>query len=247
MYVLGVLSLAKILVVRLEQGIVNGLLGKYYKWSNGRPSKDFKNLELVTTRIDPQVNFVWWDEPAPGVPADRFAVEWTGYVVVDTAGYYRFYLEVDDGGVLWVRDQVLIDAWKEQPPTVYHSDIVELSAGYHTLRLRFFNNEVFAVVRLGWITPDGKAEIIPSSNLVVRKGDYIVIKGLPQNYRIEMWSGELLESAIVKGEEARINASKLEEPVDAYFKVYDGEGRLVGETPVVRNVWGGDVFQLTIT
>jgi len=240
--------LAKILVVRLEQGLVNGLLGKYYKWTNTSPPEDFSKLELVTSRIDPQVNFVWWDKPVPEAPADKFAVEWTGYLVVETAGYYRFFIEVDDGGKLWINNELLIDAWKEQPPTVYHSDIVELSIGYHSIKLRFFNNEVFAVVRLGWITPDGRAEIIPSKNLATRTGDKIVIKGLPKGYGVELWSGELLGKAIANENNiAEISASELEVPIDAYFKVYDDKGKLIGETPIIRNVWGGDVFQLSIT
>lgn len=240
--------MVKILAIRLEQGLVNGLLGKYYKWSNSSPPEDFDKLELMASRIDPQINFVWWDEPAPNVPADKFAVEWTGYLIVETAGYYRFFIEVDDGGRLWVNDKLLIDAWKEQPPTVYHSDIVELSIGYHPIKLRFFNNEVFAVVRLGWITPDGKAEIIPPKNLATRMGSKVIVKGLPSGYHVELWSGELLGEAIVDDNKvAVIDVDKLEAPIDAYFKVYNDKGELIGETPIIRNIWGGDVLQLSIT
>lgn len=236
----------RILIVRLEQGLTNGLLGKYYTWSNNKIPEDFSKLKKLYERIDQQINFVWWDSPAPNVPADKFAVEWTGYLRVEKTGLYRFYIEVDDGGRLWIDDTLLIDAWKEQPPTVYHSDIVELVHGLHKILFRFFNNEVFAVVRLGWITPEGKAEIIPSEHLIVRKGDTIRVQGLPNNYRIELWSGEALLQAVVREGKALMDASKLREPIDAYFKIYNEEGRLIGETPVIRDVWGGDVFEISI-
>ena len=238
--------MTRVLVVRLEQGLVNGLHGKYYTWKGDFIPEDFSSLEKLYERIDPQVNFVWWDKPAPNVPADKFAVEWTGYLRVEKTGLYRFYIEVDDGGRLWIDDTLLIDAWKEQPPTVYHSDIVELAHGFHKILFRFFNNEVFAVVRLGWITPDGNAEIIPSENLVTKKSDIIEVRGLPEKYRVELWSGEPLLHAIVEGDKAVMDASKLKEPVDAYFKIYDEKGELIGESPVIRDVWGGDVFEITV-
>ncbi len=238
--------MSRILIVRLEQGLTNGLLGKYYTWSGDTVPKDFSGLEKLYERIDQQINFVWWDSPAPNVPADRFAVEWTGYLRIEKAGLYRFYIEVDDGGRLWIDDTLLIDAWREQPPTVYHSGIVELAHGLHKILFRFFNNEVFAVVRLGWITPEGRAEIIPSENLIVKKNDVIEIRGLPENYKIELWSGEPLLQATVKEGKALIDAVDLKEPVDAYFKIYNEDGELIGETPVIRDVWGGDVFEITI-
>ncbi len=235
----------KYVLVRVKKGLAHGLLGKYYEISLKKPpEKQFLKRNLRATRIDPQINFVWWDKPAPEVPAEFFAVEWSGYLVVKKAGLYRFYILTDDGAKLWINDKLIIDAWKDQAPTVYHSDVLALSAGYHKIELRFYNKFVFGEIMLGWIRPDGIAEIIPSENYAIPLDNKIVIKGLPDNCKVELWSGGKLLEAIVKGKKAELNAKIISKPIDGYFKIYDSSGALLLESPVIRDIWGGDVFQV---
>lgn len=231
------------MLVRIRRGLINGLIGKYYVLREDQPpEKQFVKNNLKVTRIDPQINFVWWDKPAPEIPADFFGVEWTGYLKVDAGGLYRFYLLTDDGAKLWLNDEIIIDAWKDQAPTVYHSELLGLGAGYHKLHLRFYNRYAFGEIVLGWIRPDGVSEIIPQVNYIVPLDSKIVIKGVP--YKAELWSGnKILEGEATKGE-VILDASKLTKPVDGYFRIYDAKGKLIFESPVIRDIWGGDVFQL---
>ena len=235
----------KYVLVRIRKGLVHGLLGKYYEISPDKPpEKQFLKRNLRKTRIDPQINFVWWDKPAPEVPAEFFAVEWAGNLVVNQAGLYRFYILTDDGARLWINDKLIIDAWKDQAPTVYHSDVLALSAGYHKIDLRFYNKYVFGEIMLGWIRPDGIAEIIPSENYATPLNDKILIKGLPSKYRIELWSGGKLLEAEAKDGKAELDVKEIMKPIDGYFKIYDDTGRLIFESPVIRDIWGGDIFQI---
>ena len=231
--------------VRVKQGTMHGLLGKYYTWSGDNPPDKFdeKNLKLV--RVDPEINFVWWDKPAEQVPHEYFGVEWSGLLHVPVEGLYRFYVVSDDGCRLWIDGELVIDAWKDQAPTVYHSDLLELSAGYHKILIRFYNRYAFAVIQLGWIRPDGYTGIIASDNLLCRLGDKVEVKGLRENYKVELWCGKKIGEGYANSKGiAVIDVSKLEKPVDGYLRVYDDRGELVLESPVIRDLWGGDRFNL---
>ena len=59
-----------------------GLRGEYFAASefNGKP---------VLTRVDPQIDFDWNSaSPAPGIPANSFAVRWTGTITAPAPGDY---------------------------------------------------------------------------------------------------------------------------------------------------------------
>jgi len=63
---------------------VEGLQAEYFA------SDDF-NGEPILKRIDKQIDFDWNSAiPVPGVPADRFAVRWTGTITPPQAGDYDF-------------------------------------------------------------------------------------------------------------------------------------------------------------
>lgn len=236
----------QILVVRVKEGRKQGLLGKYYAWVGETPPGHVVTLTPLTMRVDSQINFVWWEFPIPDMAGKNFLIEWNGYVLTPKYGIYIFFVETDDGARLWVNDTLIIDAWRDQPPTVYHSKPMELDPGYHKLRLLYYNKEVFGVIRLGWIKPDGTAEIIPSENLAARLSDHVKVKGLPESYRVELWSGMKLSEARVTHGSAVLDLSNLDKPVDGYFRVYDDRGELVGESTVIRDVWGGDEFEVML-
>jgi len=72
---------------------------------------------------------------------------WQRYVPFH-AGTYRFTVFADDGVRLWVDDRLLIEQWQDQAAT-YSADIA-LSAGYHRVRLEYYEGSGSAGVRLGW-------------------------------------------------------------------------------------------------
>ena len=240
------MSESKYVLVRIKRGLINGLKAKYYVLAAEKPVEEqFTNENLRLERIDPQINFVWWDKPAPEIPADFFGVEWEGFLRVIQGGLYRFYLLTDDGAKLWLNDELIIDAWKDQAPTVYHSDLLGLGAGYHKIFVRFYNKFAFGEIILGWIRPDGVAEIIPQENYAIPSNTKIVVEGVPEGYRVEFWSGgKILEAVANKKNKAILDATKLVKPQDGYFKILTPDGKHVFESPVIRDVWGGDVFQL---
>jgi hypothetical protein len=64
------------------------------------------------------------------------------------AGAWTFTTVSDDGVRLYVDDQLIIDAWKVQPPTTYTYTQTFASASDHRLRLEYFENQYGAKISL---------------------------------------------------------------------------------------------------
>jgi hypothetical protein len=123
-------------------------------------------------RDDAAINFDWGGG-GPGSPinADYFSVRWTNFVRFD-AGTYRFTVRVDDGVRLWIDDVLVLDRWIPQPATTYVVDRT-LGAGYHNLRLEYYEAAGQAVAQLSWALrgtsptyPDWRGEYYTNASLL---------------------------------------------------------------------------------
>ncbi len=136
----------------------SGLRAQYYQ------GKDFASLKW--SEIDPTVNFTWGtNAPNSIVPADGFAVRWSGQVVAKTSETYTFYTRSDDGIRLWVNGQLLIDNWTDHD-VAENSGSIALTAGQATdIKLEYYDNTGGATAQLLWSSPTQAKEIIPASQL----------------------------------------------------------------------------------
>ncbi|MEM1442331.1 MAG: PA14 domain-containing protein, partial [Verrucomicrobiota bacterium] len=77
------------------RAIGEGLVGNYFK--------NHSDSEPAFTRTDDAIDFLWLGgSPAPGIPSDRFKVEWTGSLQAPFSGQYKFFAEVDDQFEFWL-------------------------------------------------------------------------------------------------------------------------------------------------
>jgi hypothetical protein len=105
--------------------------------------------------------------PWPGLDgrfADTFASRHTGFLKVETAGSYTLFLTSDEGSRLWIDGQLVVDndglhRMRER------SAVVELSAGYHELRIEYFENTGQSGLVLAWEGPGIARQVIPATNL----------------------------------------------------------------------------------
>ena len=115
----------------------------------------YNNVSLsgapALVRDDASISFDWGaSPPATGVNADNLSVRWTNFVSFG-GGNYTFRVTTDDGARLWVDDQLLIDQWRDQPATTFIASR-SLSAGYHSLRLEYYEHTSNAAIKLWWDT-----------------------------------------------------------------------------------------------
>jgi hypothetical protein len=135
-----------------------GLKAEYFD------NQNFTNLRF--TRTDANVNFNWFTEaPDAGMGRDTFSVRWTGDVEAQYTEAYTFYTTTDDGVRLWVNDQLIVDAYRDQAATEARGTI-NLEAGKkYSIRLDYYENAGDAVSRLSWSSRSQAKQIIPTSQL----------------------------------------------------------------------------------
>lgn len=147
-----------------------GLTGEYYN--------DMELGVFYRARIDRMVDFSWGKgSPFVGLHKDHFSVRWTGFIRIPETGHYEFYVHVDDGARLTIDDKLLIDDWK-----VHKLHVVQASgdfeAGYHPIRLDYFERSKLASIRLYWKTMTSpRPEVVPARFLV--PSDQYLSKGVP--------------------------------------------------------------------
>ncbi len=110
----------------------------------------------VFVRNDSAINFDFGTAgPGGGIPGTNFSVRWTSSPDFD-AGAYRFTTKTDDGVRLWIDNQLLIDQWHDQTPTSYFAD-VQLSAGYHFVKMEYYQHGSGAQAVLNFTPADSAA------------------------------------------------------------------------------------------
>jgi PA14 domain/Periplasmic copper-binding protein (NosD) len=136
-----------------------GILGQYFS--------DETLSTLITTRIDPQINFGWYGDTQspPGVylPSGKnYGVRWTGTLEVSETANWTFYLTADDGARLWVNDQPLINRPEYKDPPVDQASI-QLQAGQqYKIKLEYRQGSGGARALLEWSNDAGLGrQVVP--------------------------------------------------------------------------------------
>jgi len=132
----------------------HGLLGKYYRNTNwsGTP---------VDEQVDPRIDFDW-SKSMPLPPP--FSVEWSGKLLVEQPGQYQLAIIADDGALLEIDGRTVIDARNVLLQEKTAS--LQLNAGSHPIRLRYFNALFGGSVRLWWTLTGRPRQIIPTDAFI---------------------------------------------------------------------------------
>jgi len=136
----------------------NGLLGRYYQnldWA-GSPA---------LARIDPSLSMYFHVTPLPR----PYTVEWQGVISIPLAGVYIFGLESIDGSHLYIDGRLVVEATE---PNDYREGSIELTTGFHDIRLRYTDRSSHSHINLYWTPPDQGRQIVPSQNLYPPQGSY---------------------------------------------------------------------------
>jgi len=97
-----------------------------------------------------------------------FAFDFEGYIKIPGDGLYTFYLTTNDGGILYLDNQVLINNDGLHPlAEVYRS--VALKAGLHPISVKYFQEGGTNGLIVSWQGPGFEKEEIPAEVLFHRK------------------------------------------------------------------------------
>lgn len=104
----------------------------------------------VDTRVDGKIHFDWGaGSPSAAVNSDGFSALWTAVNTFE-AGTYKFTATSDDGVRVYVDGNLVIDGWKVHPATEYNGEMA-LSAGSHTVQVRYFEDAGMASIHVRWV------------------------------------------------------------------------------------------------
>jgi hypothetical protein len=149
-------------------GTGTGLRGQYWAntTSSGFLSPGFDAAPTLT-RIDPTINFDWsTTPPAPNIGPDTYVVRWTGAVEPEFNDTYTFWTTTDDGVLLWVNGQLLVNEWVDQPPTTWSGSIGLLARQRYNIEMEYYQDGGGAQAQLFWSSPStGPMTIIPETQL----------------------------------------------------------------------------------
>ncbi len=111
------------------------------------------------TRIDPQVDFHWWDgAPRTGMNDDDFGVRWTGYLKAPASGRYEIAANGLNAFELYLDGKRIADLNNIHERN-YRSSAVNLEAGkLYQIRLDYREFVGDADIRLVWSRPAGGSE-----------------------------------------------------------------------------------------
>jgi len=141
----------------------DGLLGTYY------PNETWSGESSAIT-VDPVIDLNWGiypyaNPPASSDPDGGWSIEWTGRLLAVNPGTYFFGLISDDGSVLSLDGAVVVDNGGAHPPRRV-DNTVELTAGFHSVLLRYFECcKGEALVHFFWIPPGGVGGVVPQAVL----------------------------------------------------------------------------------
>ncbi len=79
----------------------------------------------------------------------NYGVTFDGYLRVPADGFYKFAVESDDGTVLWIDGEEVVNNDGNHPSQVVTGH-VPLRQGFHKMRLKYFQGEGGAALRVGW-------------------------------------------------------------------------------------------------
>ena len=137
-----------------------GLQAHYFKDVENGPHWVPSTVQIK--RIDPFILFNWTVSPVSG----HFSVEWNGSLKCPASGDYSFYaysnnivnLSIDGHSVFDRKDELGGDRWTEGK--------IKLSAGRHSIRVRYAETRNYSRMELWWQVPGQGKSVVPGDALL---------------------------------------------------------------------------------
>ncbi len=165
-YTVGVPSNATVVIYPSSTALGSGVVGMYYTNSstNYTNGANFNPANLVTNRIDTNIDFAWTNGTSPNLSNANYSVRWTGQLQPQFSETYYFVTTSTAGVKLWVNDQLLIDEWQAQTSKSWTNSIMLQAGTKYDFKLEYLAHGGASAVHLSWFSADQPEEIIPTGS-----------------------------------------------------------------------------------
>ncbi len=146
--------------------------------SDGVKAEYFNNTDLegqpAVVGTESKIDFSWSDgnveglnSPAEGIQTSEYSARWSAELNVAYSGVYRFIINVNNSGRLWLDDRLIIERWPNSGAyPEYTSKGIELVAGRsYSLVMEWNKYNSGALATLEWIDPFGERTMIRPGQL----------------------------------------------------------------------------------
>jgi LysM repeat protein len=174
----------------------------------------------------------------------------------------------DDGVLLWIDDQLVINQWYDQPAYArytqgpaalnLHFEKVDLAPGLHRIKLEYYEHGKNAVIKLGWaavetapsgIVPPPSSTLLTESVHVVRAGEWLY--KIARDYDVSVGSivqvNGLASMRVVPGQELVIPGAETVSGTDPITPAAPATQTSNGECQATYTVRPGDnLFRIAL-
>jgi len=146
--------------------------------SDGVKAEYFNNTDLIgqpaVVQTESKIDFSWADgdvegtnSPAEGIQTSEYSARWSAELNVAYSGVYRFVINVNNSGRLWLDDRLIIERWPNAGSyPEYTSKGIELVAGRsYSLVMEWNKYNSGTLATLEWIDPFGDRTMIRPGQL----------------------------------------------------------------------------------
>jgi beta-glucosidase len=135
------------------------------------------NPKPVMTRVDPQVDFYWWDgSPAPQLPDDDFGVRWSGTVQAPVTGMYQLGAIGLNAYELYLDGKQIVKSSSIHGFNYQYSAVMLEAGKKYALRLDYHEFVGDAGIQLVWsLPPESRANLEKEAIDVARSADAVVM------------------------------------------------------------------------
>lgn len=166
-----------------EGSIVNGISFKYYEAPTFGIVPDFSLLKEKKSGVLSNFNI------SEASRAEVFAFNYYGYIDIPSDGFYTFYTNSDDGSVLYIDDQLVVDN-DGLHGSRERSGVIGLEKGIHKIVVNYFQETGGKNLDVYFSGPGISKQTIPSDKLFHLSDDNLlpavnpsnVVKGLDYKY-----------------------------------------------------------------
>ena len=146
-------------------GLVPGIVARYYELPPLELLPDFSTLAPYLEEVVASVDFASTDGAFAGSGrADQVGAVFEGWLEVPEAGFWTLATSSDDGSRLFLGETLVVDN-DGLHGMVTRSATVALEAGFHRVRLEFFENGGGAGLLFRWSGPSTGTQSVPAARL----------------------------------------------------------------------------------
>ena len=198
-------TLTEVSVVPVPVSALRGPNGEH-----GLKAEYFANKTLegapALTRVDPEVNFDWGESsPATGIPVDDFSARWTGKLVPNMTGKYRFGAIADDGVRIYLDGKLIAEDWTDHAPATVTGEVTLEAGKSYDIRMDYYESKIGAVAKLVWQPPVVKtgSPYAEAVNIAKQADTVVLVLGLSS--RLEGEEMNVREPGFLGGDRINID------------------------------------------